>query len=292
MHAHGVEVFHGADGDAVACGIPHDLKLDLLPAGDALFHKDLMNGRHAQAPFRDFPKFGLIRCNAAAAAAERKRRAHDDRIADLRRKGQRALERFAYHRRDHRFSDLLHGVFEALPVLRAVDGIGLCAEQLHAVAFQEAFLCKLHSEREPRLPAERGQDAIRLLLFDDAPERGQRERLNVNVIRHVAVRHDGSGVGIHKDGRDAGLFEHLACLRAGIIEFRSLADHNGAGANHKRALYILIERHCSSPPRSKQGIHQTGTRYPAGRRRPPGETAPKSRGIPHSVRLRRCRRWR
>ena len=35
MDAHGVDVLHGADGDHVAGAVPHDLKLNLLPAGDA-----------------------------------------------------------------------------------------------------------------------------------------------------------------------------------------------------------------------------------------------------------------
>ena len=41
MHADRVDVFHVADGDAVACTIPHHFVLDLFPSGDAAFYKNL-----------------------------------------------------------------------------------------------------------------------------------------------------------------------------------------------------------------------------------------------------------
>ena len=41
MYAHRVEVFHIADGDAVALGIAHYLIFNFLPARDAALHQDL-----------------------------------------------------------------------------------------------------------------------------------------------------------------------------------------------------------------------------------------------------------
>ena len=43
VNADGVKVFHGANGDDVALAVPHDFKLNFLPAGDAPFDEDLMN---------------------------------------------------------------------------------------------------------------------------------------------------------------------------------------------------------------------------------------------------------
>ena len=108
---------------------------------------------------------------------------------------------------------------------------------------QKALFSELHGEREARLPAERGQDAVRLFLFDDAPERGQRQRLDVNMVGHMPVRHDGGRVGVDKDGRDARVLQDLAGLGAGIIELRGLADDDRAGADDERAPDVLIERH-------------------------------------------------
>ena len=41
VDAHRVEVLHGADGDAVVLGVPDDLDLDLLPAGQVLLDQHL-----------------------------------------------------------------------------------------------------------------------------------------------------------------------------------------------------------------------------------------------------------
>ena len=41
VHAHRVDIFHVTDGDAGAVSVPHDLILDLLPAGDAALHEHL-----------------------------------------------------------------------------------------------------------------------------------------------------------------------------------------------------------------------------------------------------------
>ena len=43
MHSNGIEVLHRADRDCVTLGIAHDLELDFLPAGYALFDKHLRN---------------------------------------------------------------------------------------------------------------------------------------------------------------------------------------------------------------------------------------------------------
>ena len=43
MDAHGVDVFHAADGDGVVGAVAHDLKLDLLIALHGLFHQHLMD---------------------------------------------------------------------------------------------------------------------------------------------------------------------------------------------------------------------------------------------------------
>ena len=41
MHPYGVDIFHVADGDAVACAIAHHLILDFLPARNTALHKNL-----------------------------------------------------------------------------------------------------------------------------------------------------------------------------------------------------------------------------------------------------------
>ena len=61
---------------------------------------------------------------------------------------------------------------------------------------EKAVLSKLHSEREPGLAAETGEQAVRLFLFDDAPQRFHGQRFEIDFIRERAVGHDGRGIGV------------------------------------------------------------------------------------------------
>ena len=46
------------------------------------------------------------------------------------------------------------------------------------------------------LAAQRGQQAVRLLLENDPPHRLEGERLDIHVVGHRPVGHDGGGVGV------------------------------------------------------------------------------------------------
>ena len=111
-----------------------------------------------------------------------------------------------------------------MAVLRPVDGVRLRAEKLYAVLLQKPLFGELHGERKPRLPAEPGQQAVGPLRFDDALHRAAVEGLDVHPPRHVGVRHDGGRVAVHEHYAVALFLEHLARLRAGIVEFASLTD--------------------------------------------------------------------
>ena len=49
MDAHGVDVLDGADHDDVIGEVAHDLELELLPAGDALFDEGRAYGAGVEA---------------------------------------------------------------------------------------------------------------------------------------------------------------------------------------------------------------------------------------------------
>ncbi len=79
MHAHGVEVFNGADNDDVVVFVAHDLHFHFLPADDALFYHDFGNGRGCQAALGNCFQVFKIVGYAAACAAQGKGRAHNER---------------------------------------------------------------------------------------------------------------------------------------------------------------------------------------------------------------------
>ena len=82
VDAHGVKVFHGADGNHVAHAVPHGLKLDLFPAEDGPLHQNLGNRRGIQTGLGDDPQLRFIGSGAAAGTAQSKGGTDDDGITD------------------------------------------------------------------------------------------------------------------------------------------------------------------------------------------------------------------
>ena len=177
VDADGVEVLHRADGDDIPGAVAHGLKLNLLPAGDALLHQDLGDGREIQPVAGDGGErlrgFG----DAAAGAAEGIGRADDDGIADFVSDGERLRDIGGRGGGDHRLAHGGKGLAEALAVLGALDALDVGAEQAHAVARKGAVAAELHGEGEAGLAAETREQAVGALLFNDAAEGHRRQGL-------------------------------------------------------------------------------------------------------------------
>jgi len=248
VDAHRVQVFHVTHGDHVTLVVAHDLILDLFPAGDALFHKDLMDGGKAQAVGADLDELFAGLADAAAGAAHGKGRAHDDRVANAVCAGQSVLQRFHHLRGDDGLVQLFHGLLEQFAVLGPVDGLGLAGQQADAGAVQIAGAGQLHGQVQAHLTAEVRQHGVRLFDVQNALHDFQRHGLDVNMVGHIRVGHDGCGVGVQQNGLDALCLQGAAGLRAGVVELRSLTNDDGAGANDQHLLDSRVLRHFSVPP--------------------------------------------
>ena len=248
MHADGVHVLHAAYGDGRADGVAHDLKLDFLPAEDVLLDQYLVYGRGLETCGCDALHLLLIVRHAAAGAAEREGRANDDRVAYRVRRRHGRRKGLGRARGDDGLADVGHGVLEQLPVLAFEDGLDVRAYEPDAVGLEEAGLVKLHGEIQAGLAAEAGEQTVGLFLFNNALDRAAVQRLDVDRVRHVGVGHDGRGVGVYEHGLYAFLHEGAAGLGARVVELRSLADHDGAGADDQNFFDPLILRHFSVPP--------------------------------------------
>ena len=138
VDAHGVEVLDGADDDAVAGDVTHDLHLDLLPALDGLLDQDLGLRGQGQALLADAQQVVVVVGDAAAGAAQGEGRADDGRVAQLVDDGLALLDGVGDAGLGHLQADVLHGRGKQLAVLARLDGVDVAADDLDVVLVQHA----------------------------------------------------------------------------------------------------------------------------------------------------------
>ena len=139
MDTDGVEIFHVADRDAVVVAIAHDFVLDFFPACDTALDEYLTD--HAVfEPLDDrLDKFLFVFGDAAARAAHRVGRTHDQRIPYLIGEPDSRL-----HIVDDRalwdgFSEFLHRLLEKLTIFCLLDSFEASPQKLDMIFFQNSF---------------------------------------------------------------------------------------------------------------------------------------------------------
>ena len=143
----------------------------------------------------------------------------------------------------HGDAELRHGLLELDAVFAALDGVEVDADDLHVVLREDAGFGEAGGKVQCGLAAEVRQQGVRTFALDDAFHALDGERLDVGVVRHAGVGHDGGGVRVDEDDLVARFSERLACLGAGIIEFTGLADDDRAGADDEDFFNVLPLRH-------------------------------------------------
>ena len=89
VHAHRIDVLDRADDDEVVGDVAHHLELELLPADDRFLDEDLVHRAQLEAALGEVAELLDVVGDAAADAAERERRADDQREAERPRELQR-----------------------------------------------------------------------------------------------------------------------------------------------------------------------------------------------------------
>ena len=243
VHAHGVQVLDGADDNAVSGLISHDLHLVFFPAFDGFFNEHLAGRRQLKALRHDQAQLLLVVRDAAASAAHGEARAQNHRISELFHDGQRILDAIRIIAAGRFDAKLCHALVEQLTVLAAVDGIKVATDHLNAVFLQNAGFGQLNRGVQAGLPAQGGQKRIRMLASDDPLDELGGDGLDVGSIGHGGIGHDGRRVGVDQHHAKALVLEHLARLRAGVIEFARLTDDDGTGADDQNGFDIVAFRH-------------------------------------------------
>ncbi len=110
---------------------------------------------------------------------------------------------------------------------------------------QKARLVECHGGVQGCLATHGGQNRVWLFLEDDALDEFRGDRLDIGGIGQTRIGHDRCRVRVDEDDAIAFLFQCLAGLRAGIVEFTGLTNHDGASANDKDRRNICTFRHGS-----------------------------------------------
>ena len=123
-----------------------------------------------------------------------------------------------------------------------------CAQDLDIVFLQDAHLSQLAGDVQAGLAADAGDDSIRPLLLDDLGHDLRHQRLDVDLVRHIGIGHDGSRIGVDQDYLYSLLAKGFAGLGTGEIELCRLADLDGARAYEQDLVDIGSLGHLLSPP--------------------------------------------
>ena len=115
-------------------------------------------------------------------------------------------------------------LFKGVPVFRLFNGGAVGADDVHAQVGQG--LSQIHGG----LTAQGGNHAVRLLQCHDVHHILGGQGLKIELIRSGVVRGDGFRVVVDDDGLVACFPDGLHRMDGGVVEFHTLANTDGAGA--------------------------------------------------------------
>ena len=113
---------------------------------------------------------------------------------------------------------------KALAVFGQVNGVGRCAGDVEAPAFEVA------REVERRLSAKLNDDAVGLFNVGNVEYVFGSERFEVEFVGCVVIRGDGFGIGVDHDGLKTVFFEGIGGVATTIVEFDALSNAIGTAA--------------------------------------------------------------
>ena len=238
MDAHRVEVLDAADDDRVVVVVAHHLHLVLLPAQERAVDEHLRVHRRVQPPPGNVVELVPVVRDAPAGAAERERRPHDRRQADLLEDLTRLFKGVRRERLGALQPDRLDNLLELLAVLGPVDHLAVGPDHLHTQPRERPVVEERARAVERRLPAQRRQHRVdvqvrSLMLLDDLGDGFGGDGLDVRPVRELRVGHDRRRVGVHQHHLEPFLPQGLARLRARVVELTALADDDRPGADEQ-----------------------------------------------------------
>ncbi len=243
MNPHRVEVFDGANNNAVVLAVPHHLHLKFFPADQRLVDQEFVGWRKIEPPPANIFEFLAVVGDAATGTTHSKRRPDDTGKTELIGHLQGLLQAVHNVRAGGIQTDCPHGLIKLLPVFRLVDRAFGGADQFHTELLEDAFSSEIQRAIQGRLAAHGGQQCIRPFFLDDFRYGAPLDRLDVSGIGHHRVGHDRGRIGIDQHHTIALFEQGLAGLGAGVIKLTGLANDDRTRTENQNTVDITSFRH-------------------------------------------------
>ncbi len=122
MHAHGVDVFDGADDDEVVVLIAHYFEFKFFPAFNRFFNQRFVHRAGIERASDGFSELFAVVDDAAAEAAKRKRGTNHQRVAEFFGYGHCVLDAIYQRGFGHIETGFAAGILEPEAVFSDFDG--------------------------------------------------------------------------------------------------------------------------------------------------------------------------
>ena len=181
--------------------------------------------------------------DSTTRSAERERRPEHDWIPDVRHDNARIVNGICIARARRFDAQLVHALVEEPTILAAAYGSKVAPYHFDAVALERAGLGKLDGDVQRCLAAERGEQRIGLLTIEDLFDSRCGYGFDVSTISQLGIGHDGGGIAVHENDAVALLAQHLARLRARVVELARLPDDDGTRPDDEDRADVSPFRH-------------------------------------------------
>src|SRR5581483_2163553 len=135
-------------------------------------------------------------------------------------------------------SNLHHGFFKKLPILRLLYCMEFCPDEFNPEPIKNPRLGEFYRNIERSLTAQRGKKGLRALLPDYLTNDFRDKRLYVCSIGKPRVGHNGCWIAVYKDNLIAFFSQGFTGLSTRIIKLTRLPYYDWASTYDKYLFYV------------------------------------------------------
>ena len=228
MDPQGVEILHVADGDTVIVLVAHHFVLYFLPTFQRLLNKHLR--RERESLFGLSLQLLLIVAESRAQSAEGIGGTQYNGIAQFCRCLSNLFNGVAGFALDGLDINLVKTLYEKVAVFGIDDSLDRSAENLHAIAFENAILEQFYATVEGCLSTKGEQYAVRTFLGDDTLYEVCTDGLEIYLVGYAFGGLYRCDIRIDKDGLDTFFLQCFQSLRTAVVKFTCLTNLQGTTA--------------------------------------------------------------